>query len=98
MVEKRISAPCWRCDVDMCRTGFHKKVIVRLNCAQWIVTAAGSEVRVLPGSRAGPSLALMSQRFHSCHRLIVPPITRNYPWQQERHSETLTKDATFLPV
>ncbi len=96
-VEKEISTPCSRCAVDMCRTGFHKKVIVWLNCALWIVTV-GSERRVLPGSPAGPSLALMLQRFHSCHRLIVLPITHNYPWQRQRHSEMLTKDATFLTV
>lgn len=83
----------------MCRTGFHKKVIVWLNCAQWIVTVVGSEVRVLPGSRVGPSPAPVLQWFHSCHRLIVPPITHNYSWPNpQRHSETLTKDATFLPV
>lgn len=76
------STPLSRCDVDMCWTGFHKKVIVWPNCAQWIVTAMGSEVRVLPGLQVTPSLALMLQRFHSCHRLIVPPITHNYSWQQ----------------
>lgn len=43
-----MSTPLLRCDVDMCRTGFHKKVFVWLNCTQWIVTAVGSELRVLP--------------------------------------------------
>ena len=81
-VRGRVSAPCSRCDVDMCRTGFHKKVIVRLNCTQWIVKAVGSEVRVQPGSRAGLGLALMLQRFLSYHRLIVSPITHNYSWQR----------------
>lgn len=46
--KKKMSTPLLRCDVDMCRTGFHKKVFVWLNCAQWIVTAVGSELRVLP--------------------------------------------------
>lgn len=47
---KKYSTPSSGCDVDMCRTGFHKKVIVWLNCAQRIVTVVGSEVRVLPES------------------------------------------------
>lgn len=95
---KKVSTPLPGCDVDMCQKGFHKKVIVWLNCTQWIVMAVGSEVRVLPRSRAERSLALMLPRFHSCHRLIVPPITHNYSWQQQQHSETLTKDSALLPV
>ena len=66
-----------------------QKVIVWLNCVQRIVTAVGSELRVLPVRRLGRALPSMPQRFHSCHRLIVPPITHNYSWQQQRHSEMI---------
>lgn len=82
----------------MHRTGFHKKVIVCLNCAQSVMTVVGSEVRVLPILRVGPIPALMLQRLHSCHHLIVLPITRNYSWQRQCHSAALTKGITFLSV
>lgn len=82
----------------MHRTGFHKKVIVCLNCAQSVMTVVGSEVRVLPTLRVGPIPALMLQRLHSCHHLIVLPITRNYSWQRQCHSAALTKGITFLSV
>lgn len=76
MVKKKISTPSSRCDVDMCRTGFHKKVIVRLNCAQWIVTVVGSEVRVVPESvrwaEPCPYVAMVPQ-------LSSPYCPTNYP-------------------
>ena len=64
---------------------------------EWVVKVVGSEVRVLHRLRVGPSLALMLQLFHSCHRLLVPPIIHNNSWQR-KHSVSLTKDATLLPV
>lgn len=70
---KKISTPSSRCDVDMCRTGFHKKVIVWLNCAQWIVTVVGSEVRVLAGwAEPCPHVAMVPQ-------LSSPYCPTNYP-------------------
>lgn len=66
---------------DMCQKATTNRVIVCFNCTQWIVTEVGSEVTVLPQMWTWPSLALTLQWYHSCHRLIVPPINRNYFWQ-----------------
>lgn len=56
--------------------GAPQKVIVWLNCVQWIVTAVGSELRVLPVRRLGRALPFYAA---TVPQLSSPYCPTNYP-------------------
>lgn len=90
--KEKMSTPRSRCEGDTCRTGFYKKVIVLLNCGQWIVTAVGSEVRSCLGRGLGRASSSCCNGSTAVIALLSPQLPIITPGIQWREQKTLPSD------